>query len=88
MAQQFLREKGGPSTSYSALKAEIGAREPYNLKRSAAIEAINQGLKDLKRPKSLNFLNKRLRISLPSHAVRKSSGAITEPDDADVECSR
>jgi hypothetical protein len=47
MAQEFLREKGGPSTSESALKAEIGER--YDLGRSAAIEAVNRGLKDLKK---------------------------------------
>jgi hypothetical protein len=46
MAQDFIREKGGLSTSESALKAEIGER--YGLGRSASIEAINQGLKDLK----------------------------------------
>jgi hypothetical protein len=47
MAEQF-REKRSSSKhkSDSALKAEIGKRR--NLGRSASIEAINRGLKDLK----------------------------------------
>ena len=46
MAQEFLRKRGS-STSDSALKAEIGER--HDLGRSASIEAINRGLKDLKK---------------------------------------
>jgi hypothetical protein len=49
MAEEFRQKKSSPSSKYksdSALKAEVGKRR--NLGRSASIEAINRGLKDLK----------------------------------------
>jgi hypothetical protein len=44
--RRMLLRKTGSSTSVSALKAKIGER--YGLRRSASIEAINRGLRDLK----------------------------------------
>jgi hypothetical protein len=45
MAREFQKRRSSSSRSDSALKADIGRK--HELKRSAAIEAVNRGLKKL-----------------------------------------